>query len=69
MEVEGNNRVHIRGIDKQKVGNWPPRCARYARPMRIKKKESATKARSCTSSQERQRPGRLRPVTVIVDFL
>ena len=31
MEVEGNNRVHIRGIDKQKVGSLAARV-RKARP-------------------------------------
>ncbi|MAF38416.1 MAG: 50S ribosomal protein L6 [Chloroflexi bacterium] len=38
MEVEGNNRVHIRGIDKQKVGQLAARVRRVRPPNAYKEK-------------------------------
>ena len=56
MEVEGNNRVHVRGIDKQKVGTvGGARCAKSARPMPIRKRVSAIRARYCASSRASRR--------------
>ena len=38
MEVEGNNRVHIRGIDKQKVGNLAAKVRKVRPPNAYKEK-------------------------------
>ena len=38
MEVEGNNRVHIRGIDKQKVGSLAAKVRRVRPPNAYKEK-------------------------------
>ena len=38
MEVEGNNRVHVRGIDKQKVGQLAARVRRVRPPNAYKEK-------------------------------
>ena len=38
MEVEGNNRVHVRGIDKQKVGQVAARVRRVRPPNAYKEK-------------------------------
>ena len=38
MEVEGNNRVHVRGIDKQKVGNLAAQVRKVRRPNAYKEK-------------------------------
>ena len=38
MEVEGNNRVHVRGIDKQKVGSVAARVRRVRPPNAYKEK-------------------------------
>ena len=38
MEVEGNNRVHIRGIDKQKVGSLAAQVRRVRPPNAYKEK-------------------------------
>jgi large subunit ribosomal protein L6 len=38
MEVEGNNRVHIRGIDKQKVGSLAARVRKVRPPNAYKEK-------------------------------
>ena len=38
MEVEGNNRVHVRGIDKQKVGNLAAQVRKVRPPNAYKEK-------------------------------
>ncbi len=38
MEVEGNNRVHVRGIDKQKVGALAARVRKVRPPNAYKEK-------------------------------
>ena len=38
MEVEGNNRVHVRGIDKQKVGNLAAKVRKVRPPNAYKEK-------------------------------
>lgn len=38
MEVEGNNRVHVRGVDKQKVGNLAAQVRKVRRPNAYKEK-------------------------------
>jgi large subunit ribosomal protein L6 len=38
MEVEGNNRIHVRGIDKQKVGQVAARVRRVRPPNAYKEK-------------------------------
>ena len=38
MEVEGNNRIHVRGIDKQKVGQLAARVRRVRPPNAYKEK-------------------------------
>ena len=38
MEVEGNNRVHVRGTDKQKVGNLAAQVRKVRRPNAYKEK-------------------------------
>ena len=38
MEVEGNNRIHVRGIDKQKVGQLASRVRRVRPPNAYKEK-------------------------------
>ena len=38
MEVEGNNRVHVRGIDKQKVGQLAAQVRRVRPPNAYKEK-------------------------------
>jgi large subunit ribosomal protein L6 len=38
MEVEGNNRVHVRGIDKQKVGEMAARVRKVRPPNAYKEK-------------------------------
>ena len=38
VEVEGNNRVHVRGIDKQKVGQLAARIRRVRPPNAYKEK-------------------------------
>jgi large subunit ribosomal protein L6 len=38
MQVEGNNRVHISGIDKQKVGQLAAKVRRVRPPNRYKEK-------------------------------
>ena len=38
MEVEGNNRVHIRGIDKQKVGSLAAQVRKVRPPNAYKEK-------------------------------
>ncbi len=38
MEVEGNNRVHIRGVDKQRVGNLAARVRKVRPPNPYKEK-------------------------------
>ena len=38
LEVEGNNRVHVRGIDKQKVGNLAAQVRRVRPPNAYKEK-------------------------------
>ena len=38
LEVEGNNRVHVRGIDRQKVGNLAARVRKVRRPNAYKEK-------------------------------
>jgi len=47
LEVEGNNRIHVRGIDKQRSGNWRHRFARCARPTYIRAKAFAISASKC----------------------
>jgi large subunit ribosomal protein L6 len=38
MEVEGNNRIHVRGMDKQKVGNLAAKIRKVRRPNAYKEK-------------------------------
>ena len=38
MQVEGNNRVHVRGVDKQKVGQLAAKVRRVRPPNRYKEK-------------------------------
>lgn len=38
MEVEGNNRIHVRGIDKQKVGNLAAKVRKVRPPNAYKEK-------------------------------
>jgi large subunit ribosomal protein L6 len=38
MEVEGNNRIHVRGIDKQKVGQLAARVRKVRPPNAYKEK-------------------------------
>ena len=38
MEVEGNNRIHVRGIDKQKVGQLAAQVRRVRPPNAYKEK-------------------------------
>ncbi len=38
MEVEGNNRIHVRGVDKQKVGNLAAKIRKVRRPNAYKEK-------------------------------
>jgi large subunit ribosomal protein L6 len=38
MEVEGNNRVHVRGIDKQKVGQMAAKVRKVRPPNAYKEK-------------------------------
>jgi len=38
MEVEGNNRIHVRGIDKQRVGNLAARVRKVRPPNAYKEK-------------------------------
>jgi large subunit ribosomal protein L6 len=38
MEVEGNNRIHVRGIDKQKVGQLAARIRKVRPPNAYKEK-------------------------------
>ena len=38
MEVEGNNRVHVRGIDKQKVGQLAAQVRKVRPPNAYKEK-------------------------------
>jgi len=38
MEVEGNNRIHVRGIDKQKVGQLAAQVRRVRPPNTYKEK-------------------------------
>lgn len=38
MEVEGNNRIHIRGVDKQKVGSLAAQVRKVRRPNAYKEK-------------------------------
>ena len=38
LTVEGNNRVHVRGVDKQKVGEMASTIRRVRRPNRYKEK-------------------------------
>jgi large subunit ribosomal protein L6 len=38
MEVEGNNRVHVRGIDKQKVGSLAAQVRKVRPPNAYKEK-------------------------------
>ncbi len=38
MEIEGNNRIHVRGIDKQKVGQLAARVRRVRPPNAYKEK-------------------------------
>jgi large subunit ribosomal protein L6 len=38
MEVEGNNRIHVRGIDKQQVGNLAAKVRKTRPPNAYKEK-------------------------------
>ena len=38
IEVEGNNLVHVRGINKQEVGELAAQIRKYVLPTHIKKK-------------------------------
>ena len=38
MEVEGNNRIHVRGIDKQQVGNLAAKVRKMRPPNAYKEK-------------------------------
>ena len=59
LEVEGNNRIHIRGIDKQKVGSLAAQVRKMRPPNPTKKRASDTRVKCCTLNPGRPPPTKL----------
>ena len=67
LEVEGNNRVHVRGIDKQKVGSLAAQVRKVRPPNPTRKRVSDTRTRYCTLNRGRPPLARLN-VQVCLSF-